>query len=83
MKTLTLQVEIPADGKLHFDLATGLPPGPAKVVVIVQPSHPSPAGSFPSLAGILAGHMPADLDVVEEVREIRRRATQQAGELPE
>ena len=43
MKTITMQTQIAADGKLCFELATELPPGPADVVVIVQPSVPAPA----------------------------------------
>jgi hypothetical protein len=81
MKTMTAQVVIETDGKLRLELPTDLPPGPAEVVVVVQPK--SPAGSFPSLGGRLAGKMPANLDVVEEVRGIRRRASQEPRELPQ
>jgi hypothetical protein len=83
MKTMTAQTVIAPDGKLRLELATDLPPGPADVVVIVEPKPSDPPGSFPSLKGKLAGKMPANLDVVEETRQIRQRATVEAQELPQ
>ena len=36
MKTITTQTEITPEGKLRLELQTGLPPGPAEVVVVLQ-----------------------------------------------
>jgi hypothetical protein len=83
MKTMTAQAEIAADGKLRLEFATDLPPGPAEVIVVVQPKPSIPAGSYPGLGGKLAGKMPANLDVIEEVLKIRQRATQEAMDLPQ
>jgi hypothetical protein len=82
MKTMTARGVIAPDGKLRLEVATDLPPGPAEVVVVVQPSAPPEAG-LASLAGALAGKMPAGVDIIKEVRAIRRRATKDALEIPE
>ena len=38
MKTLTLEAEITIDGSLHLDIpSSGLPPGKAEVVLVIQP----------------------------------------------
>jgi hypothetical protein len=82
MKTITTQAQIASDGKLLLELPTGLPPGPAEVVIV----HPTPAGpatSGPSLLGKYAAFARPDVDAVAEVREIRRRATEEAQETPE
>ena len=83
MKTMTAQAEIAADGKLRLELSTDLPPGPAEVIVVVQPKPSIPGGNYPGLGGRLAGKMPANLDVIEEIRQIRLRATKEAQELPQ
>ncbi len=83
MTTLTAQAVIAADGTLRLELPTDLPPGPADVVVVVQPTPPASDRSGPSLAGKLAGTMPVNLDVVAEIRALRQRTTQEAQELPE
>jgi hypothetical protein len=78
MKTMTFTAQIAADGKLRLELPTGLPPGPADVVVVV---HPKPSSQLPraqSLVGLFAAPDPPGFDAVAEVREIRRRATQEA-----
>ncbi|MCX6047723.1 MAG: hypothetical protein NT075_21705, partial [Chloroflexi bacterium] len=38
MKTLTMEVEIAIDGRLRLDIFSGLPPGQAEVVLVIQPS---------------------------------------------
>jgi hypothetical protein len=83
MKTITTQGEIASDGKLLLELPTGLPPGPAEVVIVVQPTPVGPAASRPSLMGKYAKFARPDVDAVAEVREIRRRATEEAQEIPE
>ena len=45
MKTMTVAAEIAPDGTLHLELPTGLPPGPADVVVVVQPKSIGPTPS--------------------------------------
>ena len=40
MKTLTMEVEIAIDGRLHLDIFSGLPPGQAEVVLVMQPVLP-------------------------------------------
>jgi hypothetical protein len=83
LKTVMLQTEIGLDGKLRLEVPTDLPPGPAEVVVVVEPKQLPHKSDLRSLSGMLAGKLPADIDPVAEVREIRRRATEQALELPE
>lgn len=38
MKTLTVEAEITSDGKLRLDVPSGLPPGKADVVLVIQPT---------------------------------------------
>lgn len=40
MKTVHLQTVIGADGKLHLELPSDLPPGPVEVVVVIAPTTP-------------------------------------------
>lgn len=77
MKTFTLQAEIGADGHLFIDLPSGLPAGPAEVVVVVQPIAEVNVESEPrqprrSLRGILAQY--GDGPSAEEIDEMRREA---------
>lgn len=39
MKTLHLQTTIGEDGKLRVEVPSGLPPGPAEVVMVIVPSE--------------------------------------------
>jgi hypothetical protein len=78
MKAITTQTEIASDGTLRLELATGLAPGTAEVVIVVHPTSPRPATPGQSLSGKYARFARADFDVVAEVREVRRRATQEA-----
>jgi hypothetical protein len=61
MTTMTLQAEIGPDGKLRLELPCNLPPGPAEVVVVVQPTAnpPVPAGPatppFRARSGLFVG----------------------------
>ncbi len=63
MKTLVAQTQIGQDGKLHLDLETDLPPGPAEVVVVSQASGVGTQPPFDTLKGIFAGRLPADIDI--------------------
>jgi len=36
METIRLTTDVAEDGRIHIDAPTGLPPGPAEVVVVVQ-----------------------------------------------
>lgn len=38
MHTITLRTEISESGRLHLDVAAGLPPGPVDIVLVLQPS---------------------------------------------
>ena len=83
MTTITVQTQIAAGGKLCFDLSTGLPPGPAEVVVIVQPSEPPPARPGASLSGRLpVATMGAD-EAIDAIRQLRRETTEASWELTE
>ena len=70
MKTLTLETEIAPDGNIHLEIATGLPPGKAEVVVVVQPRLSSQP-PYPSLAGIWQEFFPVDIDLDQALHEIR------------
>jgi hypothetical protein len=84
MQTLTTQTTIDTDGTINIRVPSSLPPGPAEVVIVIQPTEtPSVPGSPPRLAGMFAGQQPPDFDALTEVRDIRRHATKEALELPE
>jgi hypothetical protein len=78
MKAITIQAAIAPDGKLLLELPTGLPPGPAEVVVVVHPTPAGPAACGPSVVGKHAEFAQPDFDAVAEVREVRRRAVREA-----
>lgn len=81
MDTITTRAEIDSNGMLRLELPTGLAPGPADVVIVVQPAASRPAGPTPSLLGKYAAFAPRDFDPIEEVRELRRRTTREAQEI--
>jgi hypothetical protein len=96
MKTMTFTAQIASDGKLSLELPTGLPPGPAEVVVVIQPALARPAASGQTVSDKSAESLKPDIDA--EALEMRRRALQefidrarsrepsaesQAGTLPE
>ena len=84
MQTLTTQTTIDSDGTINIRVPSGLPPGPAEVVIVIQPGQPLPDRGSPSrLAGMFAGRQPSDFDALTEVRDIRHRVTKKAQELPE
>ena len=84
METITMQTQITSDGKLCFELSTDLPPGPADVVVVVQPSRRRPARSAASLSGRFPAIATADDEVVDYLsRQLRRETTEASSELTE
>ena len=84
MQTLTTQTTIDSDGTINIRVPSSLPPGPAEVVIVIQPGQPLPDRGSPSrLAGMFAGQQPSDFDALTDVRDIRHRATKEALELPE
>ena len=70
MKTLTLETEIAPDGSLHLDVPTGLPPGKAEVMIVVQPLLQGQP-PYPSLAGIWQDYFPSDFDLDQALWAIR------------
>jgi len=72
MKTMTVRTEIGADGALHLDVPCDLPPGPAEVVLVVQPVSGTPGPPYDTLRGALAGVMPDDVDVEADLVEMNR-----------
>lgn len=38
METLRVTTEVGADGKIHLEIPSGMPPGPAEVIVIIAPA---------------------------------------------
>jgi len=83
MKTITTRTEIASDGTLRLELPTGLSPGPADVVIVVNPTPPLSAEPVRSLSGKYAAAALPGFDALTEVREIRRRATEVARDVPE
>lgn len=83
METITTRAQIDSDGMLRLELPTGLSPGPADVVLVVNQAATPITGSPTSLSGRFAAFAPRVIDPVEEIREIRRRTNREAQELPE
>ena len=80
METITTKAEIDSDGMLRLELPTGLTPGPADVVLVVQSTASRPAGPAPSLSGKYAASALRGFDPIEEAREIRRRTARSGYE---
>lgn len=83
METITTKAEIDSNGILRLELPTGLMPGPADVVLVVHSTAERPTRPVPSLSGKYAASSPRGLDPINEVREIRRQATQETLGVPE
>ncbi len=83
METITTRAQIDSGGMLRLELSTGLLPGPADVVLVVNRAAKPTTGSATSLSGKFAAFAPRAIDLVEEVREIRRRTNREAQGLPE
>ena len=82
MKTMTLQTEITADGKLRLEIPMDLPPGGADVVVVVQPKRERPAAGA-SLSGLFAVEGAPDDDALAYIRQLRRETTEASAEIVE
>ncbi len=82
MMTLTLRAEIDDDGVLRIQLPGNFPPGPAEVVVVVQPDQaaaPPPASVTPRRArsGLFAAEQLKFIDLnidlaLEEMSAMRK-----------
>lgn len=72
MKTMALRTEIGLDGKLHLDLLCGLRPGPAEVVVVIQPVRSDAEPPYDTLEGVFAGLLPEDVDLDADLNEMNR-----------
>jgi hypothetical protein len=77
MKTITTTAHIASDGSLRLELPTGLAPGSAEVVVVVQPDPLSQSSGPQSLVSPTAAPAQPWTDVAPEVIEARRRALQE------
>jgi hypothetical protein len=68
-----MNTEITSDGSLHLHVPTGLPPGPAEIVVVIQPAasrrHMVSDPPYPSDEGVWVGKMP-DIDVDAALEEM-------------
>jgi hypothetical protein len=71
---MSFRTQIEPDGTLRLEVPSGLPPGPADVVVVVQPNEAANAivgqRGVSELHGIWADKLP-DVDLDAELREIR------------
>lgn len=76
MKTLSLRTTIAADGTINLHLPSGLPPGEAEVVIVVQPATAAvltrAEPPYPSDYGVWRDLLP-DIDVDAELREMNQR----------
>ena len=71
MQTLSFQAEVGPDRKLRVELPIDVPPGPVEGVVVVQGVTRHNTPPYKSLAGILKGVLPADVDIDADLKEIR------------
>ena len=83
MKTMTWRTTIAADGAIDLHIPTDFPPGPAEVIIIVQPSVPAPVPSAASLSGRFPVAATTADDVVDTIRQLRRETTEASWQLPE
>lgn len=81
MKTLTVNTEIENDGTIRLAVPSDLPPGPAEVVLVVQPRTAAGGPPYDTLKGILAGKIAQDFDVEAALEEMNR-AWEESMELP-
>ena len=52
MYTITLKVRIGEDGRLRLDIPANVPPGPAEVVLVVNPLDPQQMRDIRELRGL-------------------------------
>jgi hypothetical protein len=82
MQAMMMQADIGADGKLLLEVTCNLPPGPAEVVVVVQPKTSAGGPPYDTLAGFLKGQVPPDLDVEAALQEMNQE-WEESLELPQ
>jgi hypothetical protein len=73
MKTITLRAEIDDRGRIALDIESGLPPGPAEVVVVVQqlPASQPASGHRPrARSGLFLDEPSREVDVDAAVDEM-------------
>ncbi len=75
MQTLTTQTTIDTDGTINIRVPSSLPPGPAEVVVVVQPLLSTTSNDrkspYPSDRGVWQGKLP-DTDLDADLREMNQ-----------
>lgn len=75
MKALSLRTTISADGTIDLRVPSGLPPGEADVVIVVQPAIPALSNGegppYQSDHGVWQGLLP-DIDLDAELRDMNR-----------
>jgi hypothetical protein len=82
MKTVSLQTQIDADGKLRLEVPCDLPPGPAEVVLVIQPAASGTVNSAETgvagrqlhraRSGLFVGKAPKDFDVDAALDEMNK-----------
>lgn len=70
MRTMNLQVEVGADGKLRMEMPTDLPPGRFDATLIVQEPNENVGPPYDTLEGILAGKLSAEIDIDAALHEM-------------
>ncbi len=76
MKTITMRARITKDGVLRLEVPCDLPPGPAEVVLVVQPGDTTSVTKsdlpYRSLHGLWAGKLP-DVDTEADLQDMHRQ----------
>lgn len=62
MKTLSTDVTVKDDGVLRLELPANLPPGPAEVVLVIQPKA-APVSGAKACSGLFLGRSTEELDI--------------------
>lgn len=70
MKTINMKTEIGPDGNIHLEVPCNLPPGPAEIVVVIQPLNKTSQPLYDTFEGVLKGVLPDNLDVDAARREM-------------
>lgn len=64
METIQFESEVGPDGKLRLEMDLRLPPGHVEGVVVVHPIPAPTSPPFDTLAGLFAGELSPDADIV-------------------
>ncbi|MCO6451264.1 MAG: hypothetical protein J5I90_10805 [Caldilineales bacterium] len=70
MKTMIVETDVQANGRVHLDIETDLPPGKVELVVVMQPIEAT-SPPYPSLEGSWQSLFPEDFDLDAVLREVR------------